>query len=489
MPFQQVDEETPLLVSEQLRKSRTPLPWGQFSIILFLQLSEPLTSQVISPFAPQLIRDIGITNGDEARVGYYVGLLHSLFFATEALTVLHWSRVSDHIGRKPVIILGMFGLSISMFCFGLSKTFWGLVLSRCLNGALNGNIGVMKSLVAEITDSTNMPHAYAYLPMAWSTGGALGPLIGGTLERPAERFPNIFGQSAFFKTYPYFLPCAIPAIFSMVCLFVSLFFLKETVPSPLRFGRIINRCHPQRNDSPHNSETAPKPALLEALSHSSPNDGTPLPLRALLTPQVLIAASTYATTSLMDIAFRTIQPVFFATPIALGGLGLTPPVIGKILASFGILNGLFQVFCFARLHAWLGTKGTYILGVVAAIPMMMTFPVISLLVQSQGLNITVWFVIGLQVFLSVVLCISYGAVFIYINGAAPNRASLGATNGIAQLVVSIMRAIGPAAVNSTWSLCLEKHYLGGWLVYYLMVSMVLLALGSGMLLPKNVWKN
>lgn len=39
--------------------------------------------------------------------------------------------------------------------------------SRCLNGALNGNIGILKSLVSEITDSTNLPQAYGYMPIAW----------------------------------------------------------------------------------------------------------------------------------------------------------------------------------------------------------------------------------------------------------------------------------------------------------------------------------
>lgn len=48
-----VDEETPLL-PEQQQKKPTPLPWAQFSIILVLQLAEPLTSQVIYPFAPQV---------------------------------------------------------------------------------------------------------------------------------------------------------------------------------------------------------------------------------------------------------------------------------------------------------------------------------------------------------------------------------------------------------------------------------------------------
>lgn len=48
------DEETPLLPQQQRKKKITPLPWGQFSILLILQLAEPLTSQVISPFAPQV---------------------------------------------------------------------------------------------------------------------------------------------------------------------------------------------------------------------------------------------------------------------------------------------------------------------------------------------------------------------------------------------------------------------------------------------------
>lgn len=48
------DEETPLLHDQQHKHARTPLPWRQICIILVLQLAEPLTSQVISPFAPQV---------------------------------------------------------------------------------------------------------------------------------------------------------------------------------------------------------------------------------------------------------------------------------------------------------------------------------------------------------------------------------------------------------------------------------------------------
>jgi hypothetical protein len=47
-------------------------------------------------------------------------------------------------------------------------------LSRGLHGALNGNSGIMKSIVAEITDPTNLPLVYAYMPVSWSTGSTLG---------------------------------------------------------------------------------------------------------------------------------------------------------------------------------------------------------------------------------------------------------------------------------------------------------------------------
>src|SRR5260370_25785774 len=87
-------EETPLL-PPTLQKSSTPVPWAQVWILLVLQLAEPLTSQVIYPFAPevcplflqtqfqffsfilclQFVRNVGITHGDESRVGYYVGML------------------------------------------------------------------------------------------------------------------------------------------------------------------------------------------------------------------------------------------------------------------------------------------------------------------------------------------------------------------------------------------------------------------------------
>jgi len=102
----------------------------------------------------QLVSGLSIVGGDKRKVGYYTGMLvrhglivfkfssqhqrlltellsqMSLHYAAEAVTVLQWSRCSDHIGRKPILLLGLAGSVVSTILFGLSRSFWALVL-RC----------------------------------------------------------------------------------------------------------------------------------------------------------------------------------------------------------------------------------------------------------------------------------------------------------------------------------------------------------------------
>lgn len=133
----------------------------------------------------------------------------------------------------------------------------------------------------------------------------------------------------------------------------------------------------------------------------------PLPLRSLLVPRVIIAAGNYAALSLLDIAFRAVQPVFFATPLELGGLGLDPPHIGNILAIYGVINGLFQIFFFADLHDRFGSKMIYSVSMATGIPIIITLPIINAVARVQGLSLTVWAIVGLQLALSVILNLAY----------------------------------------------------------------------------------
>ncbi|KAG0705588.1 major facilitator superfamily domain-containing protein [Suillus ampliporus] len=459
MSHETVDEETPLLLGNEYAEPQpkvavtdiTPLPWRQFSIILSLQVLEPMTSQVISPFAPQLIRDIGVTNGEEARVGFYVGLL-------------------------PILLIGLTGVSISMYSFGLSRTFWSVILSRCLCGALNGNVVVMKSMIADITDSTNMPQAYGYIPFAWQTGIALGPLIGGPLAHPTVRYPELFGGFEFLKAYPYFLPCCVIGTLAIVWWCVTILFLSESTKPSTSLARFLGLQKSETTVSrtmPSDSDFAPKVK--------------PLPFRDLLVTRVVIATCAYAAIALIEISFRAVQPVFYATPIEMGGLGMDTPAIGIILAVLGILNGVLQALFFVRLHDWLGGRNLYLFSVFSCFPMLALFPVISSTAKAQGLSYSVYFLVGLQLLAFVISYSAYGVVFMYINASAPNRASIGATNGLAQTVVSVTRAIGPALASSAYSLSIEQQLLGGNMVYWLMAGMVCIAIGVGSVLPRRLW--
>ncbi|KAG0698309.1 major facilitator superfamily domain-containing protein [Suillus ampliporus] len=474
----QVDEETPLLQHDEQHKVKTPLPWRQFSIILFLQLTEPLTGQAIAPFAPQLIRDVGVTHGDESRVGYFVGIMHSVFYVAQALTTLQWNRLSDHVGRKPVILTGLFGISISMFLFGLSKTFGGLIMSRALCGALNGNSGVIKSMMIDVTDSTNMAQAFGFLPTSMDDR---------EYARTSHRRVFVPSGGSFSQTV-----WAVD-ISENASLFLGLrrsgiiLSFSMTVPTTTSlWGLIRNRCRTILM-SIHTKLPQVDGSISNDIVQDRPDESKPLPLRALLTPHVLIATFNYATLALLDIALRSLIPVFYATPVDLGGLGLDPPRIGNILAVFGIANGLFQVFFFARLHDRFGTKVVYTCGVVSTVPIIIAFPIINVLSRTYGIGATVWLAVGLQLTISIALNMCYSCGAMYIAAATPNRASLGATNGLSQTVAAFVRIIGPASAMSMFSFSASNPYYA-WAVYYFMMVLALLTIGASFLLPRQMWK-
>jgi MFS family permease len=65
----------------------------------------------------------------------------SAFFFAEALTVVQWGYMSDHYGRRPILLCGPLGLAFATLFFGMASKFWPLVAMRTLQGVFNGNIG------------------------------------------------------------------------------------------------------------------------------------------------------------------------------------------------------------------------------------------------------------------------------------------------------------------------------------------------------------
>ena len=136
-------------------------------------------------------------------------------------------------------------------------------------------------------------------------------------------------------------------------------------------------------------------------------------LRDLLSRDVVVACVNYSFLVLVDISFRTLQPIFLSTPIAVGGLGLDPPAIGTVMSFTGSMSGMFTVLFFPWMVDRLGVKLVYMIGITAAVPCFSLFPIMNYLargsIESSGeLGLEVWVAVWLQVTMAVLVCTCYG---------------------------------------------------------------------------------
>ncbi|KAF9513231.1 hypothetical protein BS47DRAFT_1279492, partial [Hydnum rufescens UP504] len=448
----------------------TPLPTSQIAILWFFQLCEAKANSVMRPFVNELVKGLDVTGGDDRRVGYYVGLIESTFFFTECLCVLQWGRLSDVIGRRPVICVGLLGLTLSLTCLGLSRTFGALILSRSLLGLTDGNIIVIRSALGDLADSTNIVQAFQYIPFCWNIGQTIGSLIGGYLSNPSKRFPKTFGDSVFWRTYPYLLPCLVAALFPLCGLILSTLFLRETVRHPWCWHgwRKVGR-----------SKTSPESTSL--LPHAIPELRN-ASLRSILTKRVIIAAANYCLLALAGISYSVLQPLFLSTPIQHGGLGLDPARIGYILAVQGVLGAFWALMFSARLQQIFGVKTVFSMTMAVFMVLFGAFPMMNAFARVEDrISWQVWFILAAQLVLHGLVEIGFGSMYILLTNASPSRAVLGKVNGLAQTAVSLVRAIGPASSTALFALSVEKNLMGGRLVFVVLLMVVVLGVGLSFL--------
>ncbi|KAJ6577532.1 major facilitator superfamily domain-containing protein [Mycena capillaripes] len=459
-------------------RKRTPLPKFQVFILLFIQFAEPITALVIYPFIMEFIRDTEITGGDESKTGYFAGIIESVFFLAECLTVVYFGRASDRYGRRPVLLFGPVGLALSMLGFGLSKHFWSLVVFRCMQGAFNGNIGVSKSVMAEISDSTNVADIYSLLPFMWSLGVTLAPFIGGTLASPATRYPDTLGRIQILREYPYLLPCATAGALAF-CAFVFGFLgLEETLPSAIARQKKAHQGTEVESLLPHPSHS---PQVNTTADEEVP------PLRDLFIRPVLIALLNHAFLCFCQMCYDVMIPLVFATPIAMGGLGLSPLYIGRIMGLCGFLNIFTQTFFSAKAIRRFGPRRIYITAFCCLSFTFLAYPLLNYFARRAGrVDAAVIVVIVLQMSTSFVLFPTFACTQIFIVDSAPTQNSLGGVNGLAQMVSSTARSLAPSFAASLFSTSVSHNLLGGNFVFFAICGISLCGVRSSLLLPKKL---
>ncbi len=157
-------------------------------ILGFTLLVVMLGYGMILPILPFLIKKLGAS-------GFDLGVLASTYAAMQLVCAPVWGTLSDRIGRKPVMLIGIFGYAVAMFIFGISTRFWMLFLARTASGVLSS--AAMPTAMAYLTD--NLPEkkrsgAMGQLGAAVGLGVVLGPMLGGLLSTDSLSLPFFIGS-------------------------------------------------------------------------------------------------------------------------------------------------------------------------------------------------------------------------------------------------------------------------------------------------------
>lgn len=168
--------------------------------------------------------------------GGALGALYSLlqFFAAPI-----WGGISDRIGRKPVLLVSVFGLFISYVLWVFSGSFTLLIIARIIGGIMGGNISTASAVVADITQRENRSKGMAFIGIAFALGFIFGPALGGILSKIdlSTMYPAL-------KAYGV-NPFSVPAIFAAVLSLINVFYIwakfKETLPKEKRGTSELHR--------------------------------------------------------------------------------------------------------------------------------------------------------------------------------------------------------------------------------------------------------
>ncbi|CAI7677431.1 unnamed protein product [Penicillium pancosmium] len=475
-------------------------PIRQLFVLALVRICEPIAFMSIFPYVYHMVESFHVTDNDQ-KIALYAGMITSSFTFAEFSAGMFWGRMSDRIGRKPVLIMGLVGTAISMVAFGFAPNLATAMIARALGGLLNGNIGVLQTTVAEIvTVKEHQPRAYSIMPFVWCLGSIVGPAMGGALAQPCENYPWLFARETFFDRFPFLLPNLVCIIVLICGIVVGTLFLEETHPEKkhrrdpgVELGHwLVNQCWGSRvqlpedsdvveetkyfvyGDMPPEYESAESSPCLRPVKDASTTsecdlEGQKSPVPKAFTRQVIITIAAYGILAYHSVSFDQLMPVFLSTPKSddrvvlpfefTGGLGLPTKTIGLMLAVQGVYSMIAQLWLFPFVVKHFGTVRTFRFVLLVWPPLYLAVPYLILLpakLQMPAVYVALISKITFHV-------ITFPAINIILANAAPTSKVLGSINGAAASTASLSRAFGPTITGLLHSKGLESgHSVLAW---------------------------
>ncbi|ORZ31353.1 major facilitator superfamily domain-containing protein [Catenaria anguillulae PL171] len=495
-------------------------------------LSEPVSLSILFPFVYFMVKDFEVASND-ATVGYYVGVLASIFSLAQFVTSALWGLVSDRYGRKPVLLMGLLGNTATMLTFGASKSYPMAIVSRMLCGFLNANLGAAKCVLGEISDDTNQDFAFAVFGLAWGLGGIFGPMVGGLLSNPAKQYPELFGSVQLLIDFPYLLPCLVAAFVSMVGFVCTLLFLDETHPAYRRRYRAAATDDELRIATSQIDEESPLLRSSDSTLYSNSLDATnvlklddhlqvkhpdsflsesdsisssasirssrasestlsakgPDSSSLSLGPAAYHAVTGYALVTLHTTLFDEIFALFAVQPSSRGGLLLTSAQLGTVLGIVGVFELLVQLIAYPLVARRVSLMRMYI-GALFVYPLAyVAFPSVALVLREGIPGAWDWAVLlGALLVRLVCSVFCFTPIMVMVNNSAPSNC-LGRVNGLGQTAAAAVRGIGPAigTMIFAWSTAEARPFpINSALIWLVLAALAGMQLAHASYLPVSL---
>lgn len=460
-----------------------------------------------------MIEDFHITE-DKNKISFYAGMVTSAFTFAEFSTGLLWGRLSDKVGRKPVLLTGLIGTAISVLIFGFAPNLTVALLARAVGGLLNGNMGVLQTTVAElVTAKEHQPRAYTIMPVVWCLGSIIGPMIGGALARPCISYPSVFPPGTIWDRYPYLLPNLFSAFIVLIGVINGILFLEETHAEKktkpdrgLKLGNwilsglpIFRKCAESRDEKTKLAEMEAQPLIdhdeqlpgyrtnenspessprlrsasvasvsWDALDLEDGRESSNLGISGIFTRPVVLNIVSFGILAFHTMTFDQLFPVFLSTappnqprPISLpfkfvDGFGLDSKTIGIILSAQGAYQLLINMFLIPPVLKRFGARRLFRFLVVVYFMLYLITPYLVLLPEKYRMMGVGMVLVWKCTFASM----AYPSNAILTADSAPSHLALGTINGVAASTASLCRAFGPTISGILYTIGLQSGYSG-----------------------------
>jgi MFS family permease len=137
---------------------------------------------MIIPLLPFYVKSLGGSGinvlGFQMGIGIITGFIIASFTVAQLVSAPLWGRLSDRIGRRPILIIALTASGIAYLIFGFAESLFVLFVSRLVQGAGGGTVGVIQAYVADSTPPQDRARALGWLSATTNLGVALGPVLG-----------------------------------------------------------------------------------------------------------------------------------------------------------------------------------------------------------------------------------------------------------------------------------------------------------------------